>query len=64
MSSNGHLDARKIHGKLGHPIVDADGHRLECEPVVCFGREADDPIKGTVVDKQAALVLAGNGGRA
>jgi len=34
MTHNGHLDARKIRGQLGHPIVDADGHWLEYGPVM------------------------------
>jgi len=53
MSGNGHLDARKIRGQLGHPIVDADGHWLEYGPMT----------KGTAVEKQTAQVLARNGGR-
>ena len=34
MSHNGHLDARTLHGRLTHPIIDADGHWLEYGPVM------------------------------
>jgi predicted TIM-barrel fold metal-dependent hydrolase len=34
MSGNGHSDATKIHGRLSHPIIDADGHWLEYGPVM------------------------------
>src|SRR5678815_3831742 len=34
MSENGHLDARTLHARLTHPIVDADGHWLEYGPVM------------------------------
>ena len=34
MSKNGHLDARTLHARLNHPIVDADGHWLEYGPVM------------------------------
>ena len=34
MQSNGHMDARTLHARLGHPIVDADGHWLEYGPVM------------------------------
>ena len=34
MQSNGHTDARKLHARLNHPIVDADGHWLEYGPVM------------------------------
>ena len=34
MSENGHLDARTLHARLNHPIVDADGHWLEYGPVM------------------------------
>ena len=32
MSSNGHSEARRIRGRLSHPIIDADGHWLEFAP--------------------------------
>ncbi len=34
MSDNGHQQARKIRGRLNHPIIDADGHWLEYAPVM------------------------------
>ena len=34
MSSNDHAEARKIRGRLSHPIVDADGHWLEFAPLM------------------------------
>jgi len=34
MSGNGHSDATRIHGRLSHPIIDADGHWLEYGPVM------------------------------
>jgi len=34
MTSNGHTDARTLHSRLSHPIIDADGHWLEYGPVM------------------------------
>ena len=34
MSGNGHPDARQLHSRLSHPIIDADGHWLEYAPVM------------------------------
>ncbi|MGE0825398.1 MAG: amidohydrolase family protein [Candidatus Binatia bacterium] len=34
MSSNGHHTAATVRARLRHPIIDADGHWLECGPVV------------------------------
>jgi predicted TIM-barrel fold metal-dependent hydrolase len=34
MQSNGHTDARKLHSRLSHPIIDADGHWLEYAPIM------------------------------
>src|ERR1700752_4177662 len=34
MSHNGDLDARTLHARLTHPIIDADGHWLEYGPVM------------------------------
>ena len=34
MTHNGHLDARTLHGRLAHPVIDADGHWLEYGPVM------------------------------
>jgi hypothetical protein len=62
MSHNGHLDARTLHGRLTHPVIDADGHRLEYGPVMReefrrIGGEAA-VFKGTAVENAAAEVLA------
>jgi predicted TIM-barrel fold metal-dependent hydrolase len=43
MGSNGHLDARTLHARLSHPVIDADGHWLEYTPVM---REAFRRIGG------------------
>jgi hypothetical protein len=51
MSSIGRTEARKIHDRLKHPIVDADGHWAEFPPLM---REEFR----TVVEKQTAEVLA------
>ena len=32
MPSNGHTEARKLHDRLKHPIIDADGHWAEFAP--------------------------------
>lgn len=34
MTHNGHLDARTLHARLTHPVIDADGHWLEYGPVM------------------------------
>ena len=34
MQTNGQTDARKLHGRLRHPVIDADGHWIECGPVM------------------------------
>ena len=34
MASNGHTEARKIHDRLKHPIIDADGHWAEFLPLM------------------------------
>jgi predicted TIM-barrel fold metal-dependent hydrolase len=34
MQENGHPDARKLHARLSHPVIDADGHWLEYGPVM------------------------------
>jgi predicted TIM-barrel fold metal-dependent hydrolase len=32
--TNGHSDARTLHARLNHPIIDADGHWLEYAPIM------------------------------
>jgi predicted TIM-barrel fold metal-dependent hydrolase len=34
MSTDGHTEARKIHDRLTHPIIDADGHWAEFPPLM------------------------------
>jgi predicted TIM-barrel fold metal-dependent hydrolase len=34
MTSNGHTEARKLHSRLKHPIIDADGHWAEFLPLM------------------------------
>jgi predicted TIM-barrel fold metal-dependent hydrolase len=34
MQQNGHTDARTLHARLNHPVVDADGHWIEYLPVM------------------------------
>src|SRR5262249_6828601 len=34
MSSNGHTEARKLHDRFNHPIIDADGHWAEYVPLM------------------------------
>ena len=34
MSMNGQTEARKLRGSLNHPIIDADGHWIEYQPVM------------------------------
>ena len=34
MTSHGHMDARTLHSRLSHPVIDADGHWLEYGPVM------------------------------
>src|ERR1700693_1283685 len=34
MPENGHSDARTLHSRLNHPVIDADGHWIEYGPVM------------------------------
>jgi predicted TIM-barrel fold metal-dependent hydrolase len=52
MTSNGHLDARTLHSRLNHPIIDADGHWLEYGPVM---REEFRRIGGEAAVEALAL---------
>ena len=56
MTHNGHLDARTLHARLTHPVIDADGHWLEYGPVrrAAFRRIGDEATVATA----AAAVLA------
>jgi predicted TIM-barrel fold metal-dependent hydrolase len=52
MSGNGHLDARTLHARLSHPVIDADGHWLEYGPVM---REEFRRIGGEAAAEAFAL---------
>jgi predicted TIM-barrel fold metal-dependent hydrolase len=34
MATNGHSGARKLRSRLSHPVIDADGHWIEYQPVM------------------------------
>ena len=34
MTTNGHTDARTLHNRLRHPVIDADGHWIEYGPIM------------------------------
>src|SRR4029453_11071775 len=59
MTHNGHLDARTLHARLNHPVIDADGHWLEDSPVM---REEFRRIGGDAAAE--ALGPPGHGGAA
>jgi predicted TIM-barrel fold metal-dependent hydrolase len=52
MQTNGQTDARKLHDRLNHPIIDADGHWLEYGPVM---REEFRRIGGEAAVEALAL---------
>jgi predicted TIM-barrel fold metal-dependent hydrolase len=52
MTSNGHGDARTLHARLNHPVIDADGHWLEYGPVM---REEFRRIGGDAAVEALAL---------
>ena len=52
MSGNGHHDARQLHSRLSHPIIDADGHWIEYHPVM---REEFRKIGGDAAVEALAL---------
>jgi predicted TIM-barrel fold metal-dependent hydrolase len=45
MTTNGHTDARTLHNRLRHPVIDADGHWIEYGPIMKeeFRRIGGDP---------------------
>ncbi len=55
MSSNGQHEARKIHDRLKHPIIDADGHWAEYAPHM---REEFRKIGGDAAVEALALASA------
>lgn len=34
MQTNGQTEARKVHSRLSHSVIDADGHWIEYGPVM------------------------------
>jgi hypothetical protein len=52
MTSHGDVDARKLHSRLKHPIIDVDGHWLEYGPVM---REEFRRIGGAAAVEAHAL---------
>src|SRR5205809_7647848 len=52
MALNGQTEARKLRSRLSHPVVDADGHWLECLPVM---REQFKKIAGDAAVEGLAL---------
>ncbi len=54
MQTNGHTEARKLHSRLSHPVIDADGHWIEYAPVM---REEFRRIGGEAAHRR------GGGGR-
>jgi predicted TIM-barrel fold metal-dependent hydrolase len=52
MSGNGHHSARQLHSRLSHPIIDADGHWIEYQPVM---REEFRKIGGDAAVEALAL---------
>jgi predicted TIM-barrel fold metal-dependent hydrolase len=52
MQTNGQTDARKLHNRLSHPIIDADGHWIEYGPVM---REEFRRIGGDAAVEALAL---------
>jgi hypothetical protein len=52
MQGNGHTQARGIHDRSTHPILDADGHAVR------FGGQVNPGLcEGTVIERPAAEVL-------
>ena len=49
---SGHLSPEQIHAKLGHPVIDGDGHWIEYTPVFA------EKIRKAVGDKGANGFLA------
>jgi predicted TIM-barrel fold metal-dependent hydrolase len=52
MTTHAHLDARTLRSRLNHPVIDADGHWLEYNPVM---REEFKRIGGAAAEEALAL---------
>jgi predicted TIM-barrel fold metal-dependent hydrolase len=55
MSTHAHLDARTLRSRLNHPVIDADGHWIEYNPVM---REEFRRIGGTAAEEALALATS------
>ena len=55
MPTNGHTEARKLRGRLRHPIIDADGHWAEFHPLM---REEFRRIGGDTAVEALAMASA------
>jgi predicted TIM-barrel fold metal-dependent hydrolase len=55
MTTNGHANARTLHSRLRHPVVDADGHWIEYMPVM---REEFRRIGGEAAAEALATATA------
>ncbi|HTO11568.1 MAG TPA: amidohydrolase [Candidatus Binatia bacterium] len=52
MTTHAHLDARTLHSRLSHPVIDADGHWIEYGPVM---REEFRRIGGAAAEEAFTL---------
>ena len=55
MLTNGHTEARQLHSRLKHPIIDADGHWAEFAPLM---REEFRRIGGDTAVEALAMASA------
>jgi hypothetical protein len=55
MLTNGHTEARKLRSRLNHPIIDADGHWAEFQPLM---REEFRKIGGATAVEALAMASA------
>ena len=76
MSGNGHLSPAQVHAKVKHPIIDGDGHWVECPPVFAekmrkvggdkaadgflAPRGAGEPLKMTPAERTARRIAQPN----
>ena len=64
MSANGHLTATQIRSRLGHPVIDGDGHWVEFDPVFSErmrkvgGDQAADGFNAAMKTTQDALSMS------
>jgi predicted TIM-barrel fold metal-dependent hydrolase len=55
MTTHAHLDARTLRSRLSHPVIDADGHWIEYNPVM---REEFRRIGGAAAEEALALATS------